>query len=60
MVIALRMMMDAGTTFTVKDNDNAENVILVQYYPDEGDYEIDEDDVVELVRTHFDENACLY
>ena len=54
------MMMDAGTTFTVKDNDNAENVILVQYYPDEGDYEIDEDDVVELVRTHFDENACLY
>jgi hypothetical protein len=59
MVVALCIMMHAGT-FTVKDNDDAEDVILVHYYPDEVDDEFDEGDVVEFVRVHFDGNAHLY
>lgn len=58
MVVSLCIMMHAGT-FTVKDDDD-EDVILVHYYPDEGDDEIDEDDVVELVKEHFDDEAYLY
>ena len=59
MVVSLCIMMHAGT-FTVKDDDDAEDVILVHYYSDEGDDEIDEDDVVELVKEHFDDEAYLY
>lgn len=54
----LCIMMHAGT-FTVKDDDD-EDVILVHYYPDEGDDEIDEDDVLKLVKKHFDDEAYLY
>lgn len=53
-------MMHAGTTFTVTDNDDAEDVILVQYYRDDGDDEINQDDVVEFVKVRFDDAAHLY
>ena len=43
----------------VEDDEQNYNVILVHYYPDEDD-EIDEDDVVEIVKNDFDGNACLY
>ena len=58
--MALCIMMHAGTTFTVTDNDDAEDVILVQYYRDDGDDEINQDDVVEFVKVRFDDAAHLY
>ena len=56
MIVTLCIIMHADI-YVVEDDEDEDNVILVHYYPDEDD-EIDNDDVLEIVK-NVDDNACL-